>query len=286
MPRSRAAWVTFTPPSLTSFTPSDEFARLLRGPPAAAEDHEVVTVALELTDSSVTILPQPVQRVQVDVREQGRNHPALRNATPCLLPSPVDDYPGTQPLDDQLQHPTIAHASPHETHEDPVVHAVEVALDVRIQDPPAPDQRLLDRQHRLPRTTLGPIPVRARQEVRLEQRLDDDPTRLLDHPIANGRDPQRALSTIGLRDLHPQHRAGAIPPRLQVLRELAKVRLDPEALHILDAHAIDARAAPVRSHLYPGPPQHVGPDDAVVQSVKPSSPTPLGREVPSALEFS
>ncbi len=62
--------------------------------------------------------------------------------------------------------------------------------------------------------------------------------------------------------------------------------LDAVALHIFDAHAIDAGSASVRSHFYPGPPQHVGPDDAVIQSVEPTAPTPLGRKIQSALEVS
>jgi hypothetical protein len=73
---------------------------------------------------------------------------------------------------------------------------------------------------------------------------------------------------------------------LQVRGEIPEEALDTLALHILDAHAIDARTSPVLSHLYPGPPQNVGPDDAVVQSVEPAVPTPLGRKVQSALEFS
>ena len=217
---------------------------------------------------------------------RGSNHATLRHATPCPLPPPVDDYPGPQPLRDQLQHPAIADTPPDKAHQHLVVHTVEEALNVGLEDPPAPDQRLLDRQHRLPRAALGPIPVRARQKVRLEPRLDDDFARRLDDPIANGRDPQRARATIGLGDLHPQHGAGAIPLRLQVLGELAEVGLDPVALDVLQTHAIDARAPPVRSHFHPGPPQHVGPDDAVVQRVEPPGSTPLGRTVQSALEFS
>jgi hypothetical protein len=138
----------------------------------------------------------------------------------------------------------------------------------------------------LPRAALGTIPVRARQKVRLEQRLNDDLARLLDHPISDRRDPQRTLTTIGLRDLHPQHRLRSISLGLQVSSEFPKENLDTMALYILDAHAIDAGTSAVGSHFQPGPPQYIGPDDAVIQSVEPTAPTPLGRKIQSALEVS
>jgi hypothetical protein len=133
-----------------------------------------------------------------------------------------------------------------------------------LQRPAITDPTLdLDRQHRVPRAALGPIPVRARQDVRREQRLDDAWARLLDAPLAKGRNPPRARATIGRGDLPPPHRAGAIPWRLQVLAALAAVGLDPVAFNVLTSHAIDARAPPVRSHLPPGPPPHIGPHEAV-----------------------
>jgi hypothetical protein len=73
---------------------------------------------------------------------------------------------------------------------------------------------------------------------------------------------------------------------LQVGGEFPEEIPDTLALDIFDAHAIDARSTSVRSHFQPGPPQYIGPDDAVVQSVEPTVPTPLGRKVKSALEVS
>jgi hypothetical protein len=71
----------------------------------------------------------------------------------------------------------------------------------------------------------------------------------------------------------------AIDLRLQVRGKSREVRLDAVAFHIFDADAIDAGASLVGSHFLPGPPQYVGPDDAVIQSVEPTAPTPLGRKV-------
>jgi len=122
--------------------------------------------------------------------------------------------------------------------------------------------------------------------VRLEQRLDDDLTRLLDDPILDGRDPQRTPAPIRLRNLDTQHRLRSIPLSLQVRGEFPEENLNAPAFHIPDAHPIDAGTPPVASHFCPSPPQYLGPDDALIQSVEPSVPTLLGRKVQSALEVS
>jgi hypothetical protein len=133
---------------------------------------------------------------------------------------------------------------------------------------------------------FGRYPYEHGKEARLEDRLDHELARLLDHPVADRGDPQRTRATIRLRDLHPQHRLRAIPFRPQVVRKRVQEAVDAVMLHIFDAHTIDPGPPPVRSHLHPGPPQNVGPDDAVVQSVEPSAPILLGRKVQSALKGS
>jgi hypothetical protein len=49
------------------------------------------------------------------------------------------------------------------------------------------------------------------------------------------------------------------------------------AFHLLDGHAINPGRSAVGAHLLPGPPQDIGPEDAVVQRMEPSIPAPLGR---------
>jgi hypothetical protein len=56
----------------------------------------------------------------------------------------------------------------------------------------------------------------------------------------------------------------AIDLRLQIRGKFREVRRHAVAFHIFDAYAIDARAPVVGSHFFPGPPQYVGPDDAVI----------------------
>jgi hypothetical protein len=40
------------------------------------------------------------------------------------------------------------------------------------------------------------------------------------------------------------------------------------------------------AYFFPGPPQPIGPEDAVIERMKPSVPAPLGRQIKLALEFS
>src|SRR4029077_6108065 len=141
--------------------PRDQIAHLLRRRTAAADHHEIVAVAIELAEARMTITPPPIQRMEVDVGQQGADPPALGNATASLVPSPVNQDAGSQPLVDQFQHPAIADPPPHETSQNLVVPVIEEALDVRIDDPPIANQCLLDRQYGLPRAALGSIPIRA-----------------------------------------------------------------------------------------------------------------------------
>jgi hypothetical protein len=51
-------------------------------------------------------------------------------------------------------------------------------------------------------------------------------------------------------------------------------------------HAIDPAHAAIGADLLPGPPQNIGPEDAVIPRMEPAVPAPLGRQVESALELS
>ncbi|MCR4309929.1 MAG: hypothetical protein NUW14_07940 [Deltaproteobacteria bacterium] len=104
--------------------------------------------------------------------------------------------------------------------------------------------------------------------------------------ITNRGNPQRTLPTIRLWNVHPQHRLRVIPPLLQVLGKLVEEALDAFTFDILDADPVDARASSVGSYFLPSPPQNVGPDETVIQSMEPAVPVPLGRQVKSALELS
>ena len=60
--------------------------------------------------------------------------------------------------------------------------------------------------HRHRRRPLRPKPIRARHEVRLENRFQHELGRLLGHPVAHRGNPQRPLTALWFRDLHPTRR--------------------------------------------------------------------------------
>ena len=75
--------------------------------PGHTEHHVVVGVADEC--ASALALPGPVEGVQVDVGEEGRDDPSLGSPGDRLGDHPVDQHPCAQPLPQQLEHPSVRH---------------------------------------------------------------------------------------------------------------------------------------------------------------------------------
>src|SRR6266581_3943004 len=94
------------------------------------------------------------------------------------------------------------------------VHVVEVPLDVHLHDPPHPwpHQPLAQPMQRRVGAPFRSISVRALQKVLLVHRPQHPGHRLLDHPILDGRDPQRPPPTIPLRNVRPPDRRCPIAP--------------------------------------------------------------------------
>src|SRR5262249_56035570 len=106
------------------------------------------------------------------------------------------ENPGEQDGPDQLQHFPVTDPLP-KTFENKIsIEPVEEGFDVGVYHPrPACSHRLAHSPHGLMRAALGPEPIRARQEISLEDRLEHDLDGLLDHPIPHAGDTQRALFT-------------------------------------------------------------------------------------------
>jgi hypothetical protein len=89
-------------------------------------------------------------------------------------------------------------------------------LHVGVDDPIHPVvQRLTDGIERLMGVALRTEAERVRRKVRLEERLQQQLRRRLDHPVSNVGNAQRPFPSVELRDVHPSHRSGSIPLRLQ-----------------------------------------------------------------------
>ena len=136
--------------------------------------------------------------------------------------------------------------------------------------------------------SLGPEPERARQEVGLEDRLNDDLCGRLDDAVTDSGNRQRPLLALpaGLRYEHPaswQCSVAAVP---QIRGQLIEQTGNPVALDVGDGLFIDAGRAFVGAHQLPRALQHVPPIDLVVERVEPSSGLGLGRPVERSLQFS
>jgi len=92
-------------------------------------------------------------------------------------------------LADQLQHPPVRDALLQQIHQVLSLNAVEVALNVGIDDKvQSPVACFPDRFQGLGRALLRPESITARLEVRLEDRLDHQLRRHLHHSIPYRRD--------------------------------------------------------------------------------------------------
>jgi len=148
------------------------------------------------------------------------------------------------------------------------------------------DEWCVDDLHRLGGTTPWAKAVRGVWEGGGNDRLDPDRTRLLHHPLPDGRHPARSL---------PSSRCGEIdpPPRLRPVAPSPSVGLERlehggHALRraVCSPDTGDAGTARRRSDVPPGPPPHLRPEDAVVERMESAIPAPLGRLVSRALAWS
>jgi hypothetical protein len=133
-----------------------------------------------------------------------------------------------------------------------VIQGVEVALDVRVDDPATHHvpQASAEGVQRLVRRASGAEAVRVRMEVRLVDRREHHVHGLLEDLVGERRDAQRALAPIRLRDVRPSDRWGAVLVALERVQQRTEVpvEVDGEVLGGLpvDAHRPTLSGAPVR----------------------------------------
>jgi hypothetical protein len=118
---------------------------------------------------------------EIDVAEEGRNHPALRNPalSGCLQHQP-----------EQAQDLGILNAARHLPDQQVMPDGIEVGGQIKIDHLRLPpEDRLRHPRQRVVRFPLRSIAVRPIVKARFEDRLQDEFERPLDHPIPYGRDP-------------------------------------------------------------------------------------------------
>src|SRR6476619_6909718 len=246
----------------------------------ARQHHKVIGVAHQLGSGlacrPLQMVEAAIELMQIEVGQQRRDHPALRCArlrTPhCVgftFPRFGLDHRGLQPHANELEHRSVDHPHAQTGHEPLVWDRVEVALQVRIVD------RLValldvaaDLRQCLVRVAPGSKPERTIFEVSLEDRLQNQQCGHLHQPIDHRWYPQRSHATIGLGDVHTQHRLSFVAVRAQPLVHLRQSGLDALSFQLPDAHPIDPRRASVCTHPLPCRCQYVFAVDAVIQRVE------------------
>jgi hypothetical protein len=100
----------------------------------------------------------------------------LRGPGSCLFPiTELGEYPGFQERPDQRHHALVFDPGPHPIEEGRMPDLVEAGRDIGLQNPvivPGSGCQMVDLGDRVMGTPVRAEPVRARQEVRLENGLE------------------------------------------------------------------------------------------------------------------
>ena len=215
------------------------------------------------------------------------DHAALRGPRQHRAHLAVLHHPGPEPLPQQFEHATIRDPLRHELQQLLVVERPEVVTDIRVEHVvptlAAPQSQGLQC---VGGAALRPEAVRARSEVRLEDRLQHQSRCRLYHAISNRRNAQWPLLPIGLRDVPTPHRRGPVPACAQVGGDHFQEAFDSVLLDARKRLTIHARSTVVPLHPLPCFAQDVTPAHAVVQRVEASFRLPLGHRPQPSLEFS
>ena len=192
---------------------------------------EVVGIAYEDDLAARHVVSPPVHPevqgvMQVDVRQQRADVPALRYALARLTPLAVFQDPGVQPFPDVPLHAPVRDTMLDEAHHPVMVHRVEEPPDVRVEHPAHLPlfYRYRDGVQRIMLAAAGPEPIRKSQEILLVDRAEHLHGRALDNLVLQRRDADRPFPPVRLRDVDPLDGPGAVRPALQARAQVLEVR--------------------------------------------------------------
>jgi hypothetical protein len=173
-----------------------------------------------------------------------------------------------EPLPDQLQHPPIRDASSDQLHQLVVIDAAEVIADVGVERVMMLVAELAQgfECHQL--TPLGPVAVRARKKVRLEDRFQHELRRHLDYAVSHRRDAQWPLLSVCLWNVPAQGRARPVLTCTQHHGDRFQEACDAVLFHLRDRLGIEPSRAAVLFHPLPCLVEDVTPPQAIVQRME------------------
>ena len=205
----------------------------------------------------------------------GREDRTLRGPGVVLPQHAVlTEDPGLQERLHQGQDAFIPDASPHPLHEGDMRDFVEAGFDVALDDPLIGVHRVEPHlSYRIMSPAPGTEPVRAREEIRLEDRLQHQFQRCLHHPVGDRRDPQAAQFPARLGD-HPlphrhRHETAVLQRDPQPAEELPDARAQRDGRRGTAIHP-GSPGTLITPHLIPGNQQERRVSDKVVQITEPA----------------
>lgn len=154
------------------------------------------------------------------LRKGSDNSPLRRSLLPRHNNAIFPHRGRLQPALDVENHPPVRRMLAHGPKQKFPIDTVKKSLDVKIYDPVVAPATLSGRPNRIYRGSPWSIPIRIPVEQGLQHRFQVSPNNLLRNPVRYRRNPQRARSTIGFRDVHPSHRRWHITARRQPIPEL------------------------------------------------------------------
>jgi len=258
----------------------------LRLPAVVAYNDKIVTVSDKLSQMGKISHPIHIQDVQIDISQKRADNASLRRSAIYGLPFTRYHDSRLKPTSNQLQHSPIADSSCNQRHEQFVIQVIEEASDICVNDLPAEDEVILNLLNCLHRAAFWSEPIGAILKIGLEYWLDYDPAGLLNDSVANSRDTQRSLTSIGFGNIHTLHWKRPVFSLLKLTVQGFQKISNTFSLYDLQGFAVDSGSATVRLYFYPGPPLNIRPVDAVIQRMEAPIATLLGREVELALELS
>jgi len=207
------------------------------------------------------------------------HHPALGRASDRLLELPAGHHSCLEPQANQFEYPPVRHPPAHLGQKTIVIDLAEEVADVELRhELAAPDEAHPEALHRLRGRPARPEPIRARQEIRLEDGFQHEPGRLLGHPVTDGGDTQRPRATVWFGDVHTPGWRRTVTACPKVMLESGEQPLHPiHVLHIRQGDAIHPGGPAIGPDPLPRLPQHVTSVDTVIQGVETPPRRLLGR---------
>src|SRR5262249_40263844 len=183
-------------------------------PSAANVDIAIIRIPREPEASPLQL---PVELIEHDITQQGRQWSALRRPLIHRTHQPAFHHPGFQKRPDQLQHAPIADPGFDSGYQFVVRNPVEEFLQIQVHYPAITlGDILLRRCHRLMCRTPGPKPVAVIGKRPIPPALQYLHHRLLDESIQHRRDTKLSYPSVRLGDFHPLHRLRLIGPAQQL----------------------------------------------------------------------